>query len=414
MHKNINAIRNRVAVLLVIVLLLAILPVVMAQSSGTFATVKTVQQGSAPSSPAAGQDVIYTDTSDNLKVKTSSGTVNTVLYTNGSGASLTGLGGDLSGTNLGTAVVASINGKAITLANSFTTSGNFALTLTQTGATNVTLPTSGTLATTTAAVGGDLTGTINNATVASIGGKSVSLAGSFTTSGANSLTLTTTGATNVTLPTSGTLLSTTSLVSGTNISISGTTINTTANIAATQQVSWAAPTSVNWTGTPTLNWNNGNTQFFTLTGNSTVTFSNPGTGGTHYTLVIAQDATGGRSITWPATVKWYNNSAFDFTKMPASGVALMTLELAGDGNYYSYVTPMYSYRQVFTGTLDASGNLAITGTNLQNLQFSTIYTSAPTDANAALYITVASNTSATLHNTGGAVNSGANVQVTAF
>jgi hypothetical protein len=39
-------------------------------------------------------------------------------------------------------------GGAISTANSFTTSGNFALTLTQTGATNVTLPTSGTLATT--------------------------------------------------------------------------------------------------------------------------------------------------------------------------------------------------------------------------------------------------------------------------
>lgn len=38
-------------------------------------------------------------------------------------------------------------GGNLTLANSFTTSGNFALTLTQTGGTNVTLPTSGTLAT---------------------------------------------------------------------------------------------------------------------------------------------------------------------------------------------------------------------------------------------------------------------------
>ena len=35
----------------------------------------------------------------------------------------------------------------VTLGNNFTTSGNFALTLTQTGATNVTLPTTGTLAT---------------------------------------------------------------------------------------------------------------------------------------------------------------------------------------------------------------------------------------------------------------------------
>lgn len=42
----------------------------------------------------------------------------------------------------------SIQSHTITLANDFITAGNFSLTLTQTGATNVTLPTSGTLATT--------------------------------------------------------------------------------------------------------------------------------------------------------------------------------------------------------------------------------------------------------------------------
>lgn len=56
--------------------------------------------------------------------------------------------------DLGAATATSINGLVIasttgtlTLANNLTTSGNFALTLTQTGTTNVTLPTSGTLAT---------------------------------------------------------------------------------------------------------------------------------------------------------------------------------------------------------------------------------------------------------------------------
>lgn len=42
---------------------------------------------------------------------------------------------------------ANVGGGTITLANNLTTSGNFALTLTTTGATNVTLPTTGTLAT---------------------------------------------------------------------------------------------------------------------------------------------------------------------------------------------------------------------------------------------------------------------------
>lgn len=52
-----------------------------------------------------------------------------------------------------------INGKAISLANSFTASGNFALTFTTTATTSLTLPTSGTLATTSQIP------TVNNATL---------------------------------------------------------------------------------------------------------------------------------------------------------------------------------------------------------------------------------------------------------
>lgn len=53
--------------------------------------------------------------------------------------------GQLSGARGGTGV--DNTGKTITLANNLVTSGNFSLTLTQTGTTNVTLPTTGTLAT---------------------------------------------------------------------------------------------------------------------------------------------------------------------------------------------------------------------------------------------------------------------------
>lgn len=142
-------------------------------------------------------------------------------------------------------------GGTLTTANTFTTSGNNALTLTTTGSTNVTLPTTGTLATlagaetltnkvltapdinagtadsltslsvrdtsaafdlTIAAVsssaltaGRTLTiDVINAARTIKLAGN-VDLAGSFTTSGANAITLTTTGATGVTLPTTGTL-----------------------------------------------------------------------------------------------------------------------------------------------------------------------------------------------------------------
>lgn len=139
----------------------------------------------------------------------------------------------------------------VDLAANLTTSGANALTLTTTGSTNVTLPTTGTLATiagsetltnktlTTPTInGGTHTGITNlgirdtsaafDVTIACVSSSALSagrtltldminaarsiklagnidLAASFTTSGANALTLTTSGSTNVTLPTTGTL-----------------------------------------------------------------------------------------------------------------------------------------------------------------------------------------------------------------
>jgi len=54
---------------------------------------------------------------------------------------------------------------------------------------------------------------------------------------------------------------------------------------------------------PAINWANGNIQTLTMTANATFTFSNPVAGVT-YTLRLTQDVTGGRTATWPATVKW--------------------------------------------------------------------------------------------------------------
>jgi len=57
------------------------------------------------------------------------------------------------------------------------------------------------------------------------------------------------------------------------------------------------------TTTSSVNWNAGNVQSITLTSNQTLTFSNGQAGG-EYKLIVNQDGTGGRVITWPASVLW--------------------------------------------------------------------------------------------------------------
>lgn len=63
------------------------------------------------------------------------------------------------------------------------------------------------------------------------------------------------------------------------------------------------------TGTAyTINLANGSLQILTLTGNCTFTFPTP-TAGLGVTLLLKQDATGSRTVTWPATVKWPSSTA---------------------------------------------------------------------------------------------------------
>jgi hypothetical protein len=60
--------------------------------------------------------------------------------------------------------------------------------------------------------------------------------------------------------------------------------------------------------TVAVDWNNGNVQSVTLVGNRTFTFAN-GQDGARYVLIIKQDATGSRTVTWPASVRWATGAA---------------------------------------------------------------------------------------------------------
>ena len=59
------------------------------------------------------------------------------------------------------------------------------------------------------------------------------------------------------------------------------------------------------TGTSAIiNLNNGTFVTATLNANCTFTFSNPVSGASSFTLILTNDGASGRSITWPASVKW--------------------------------------------------------------------------------------------------------------
>jgi hypothetical protein len=53
----------------------------------------------------------------------------------------------------------------------------------------------------------------------------------------------------------------------------------------------------------TIDWDNGNVQFYTLTGATTFTFNDGKAGGT-YILVVKQGAAGGYTVGWPGSVTW--------------------------------------------------------------------------------------------------------------
>lgn len=59
--------------------------------------------------------------------------------------------------------------------------------------------------------------------------------------------------------------------------------------------------------TVAIDWDNSRVQTVTLGGNRTFTFANPQVGGT-YILIVKQDGTGTRTVTWP-TIKWAGGSA---------------------------------------------------------------------------------------------------------
>ncbi len=85
----------------------------------------------------------------------------------------------------------------------------------------------------------------------------------------------------------------------------------------------------------TLNLANGNVQKLTLTGNCTITLTSPASGAMRsLTLLVFQDATGSRTITWPGSVKWGNAGAPTLTTTASKMDMISLFTVDGGTNWY--------------------------------------------------------------------------------
>jgi hypothetical protein len=89
----------------------------------------------------------------------------------------------------------------------------------------------------------------------------------------------------------------------------------------------------------TINLENGNVFEITLTGNCTFTFSNPPASGKagSFTLILKQDGTGSRSVTWPAAVKWDTGAIAALSTAASSTDVLTFFTRDGGTTYYGFL-----------------------------------------------------------------------------
>ena len=95
--------------------------------------------------------------------------------------------------------------------------------------------------------------------------------------------------------------------------------------------------TVSGTGAQTLDFNSNAggvvTREFTITGNATLTFSNPPPAGSLIAVTIIQSGAGSFTVTWPGTVKWTAATAPTLTT--TSGKRDVFVFLWNGSNYYA-------------------------------------------------------------------------------
>ena len=142
----------------------------------------------------------------------------------------------------------------------------------------------------------------------------------------------------------------TGVTAGTNLSGGGSSGDVTVNLAIDAEVAAAdqiisrpvfkdygetAVTNATSGATETLDLESGNVFDLTLTANCTITLSNPPASGTSgsFTLILRQDGTGSRTVTWPASVDWASATAPTLTT-DASAVDVLTFMTVDGGTVW--------------------------------------------------------------------------------
>jgi hypothetical protein len=93
------------------------------------------------------------------------------------------------------------------------------------------------------------------------------------------------------------------------------------------------------TGTVGIDLNNGNVHSIILTGNATLTFDNPVATGdsSSFTLIVKQDGTGSRLVTWPASVAWAAATAPTLTTTADKFDVLAFTTVDGGTRWFGFV-----------------------------------------------------------------------------
>ncbi|NTW32497.1 MAG: hypothetical protein HGB12_07715 [Bacteroidetes bacterium] len=110
------------------------------------------------------------------------------------------------------------------------------------------------------------------------------------------------------------------------------TVNPLANVPTVHKMASFAP--ITPPASAVVDWNNSNVQEITLSANRYFTFTN-GKSGCIYTLIIKQDNTGARTVTWPTEVKWSGNTV---PTLSTAADAVDIVKFVFDGTKYLVIS----------------------------------------------------------------------------